>query len=121
MKQKLTIQDKVFNIVNYTFLTAFTLICIVPFYYMFINTISDNTLVTRGLITWLPKRIHFNNYIQILKIDGLFDSVLVSVGRTVFGTLLTLLGTTFLGYAFSKPEFWKRKLRHPDYQMCTAR
>jgi putative aldouronate transport system permease protein len=110
VKQKLTIQDTVFNILNYTFLTLFTLICIVPFYYMFINTISDNTLVTKGLITWLPKGIHFNNYIQILKIDGLFDSVLVSVGRTVFGTLLTLIGTTFLGYAFSKPELWKRKI-----------
>lgn len=110
MKQKLTIQDKIFNIINYTFLTLFTLICVVPFYYMFINTISDNTLVTKGLITWFPKGIHFNNYIQILKIDGLFDSVIVSVARTVFGTVLTLIGTTFLGYAFSKPEFWKRKI-----------
>lgn len=110
MKRKLTVQDAVFNIINYTLLTLFTLICVIPFYYMFINTISDNTLVTRGLITWLPKGIHFNNYIQILKIDGLLDSVLVSVGRTVFGTVLTLIGTTFLGYAFSKQEFWKRKL-----------
>ena len=102
--------DYIFNAVNYTILAAFTLVCVIPFYYLFINTISDNTLVTKGLITWLPKGIHFDNYIQILKIDGLFNSVLVSVGRTVLGTLLTLVGTTFLGYAFSKPEFWKRKI-----------
>ncbi|TVX95209.1 carbohydrate ABC transporter permease [Cohnella terricola] len=90
-------------------LTLFTLTCVIPFYYLFINTISDNTLVTKGLIVWLPKGIHFENYIQILKIDGLFNSVVVSVGRTVLGTALTLIGTTFLGYAFSKSEFWKRK------------
>jgi putative aldouronate transport system permease protein len=109
LKQKLAMGDYVFNSLSYIILTLFTLSCVIPFYYLFINTISDNTLVTKGLITWLPKGIHFKNYIQILKIDGLFNSVLVSVGRTVFGTVLTLIGTTFLGYAFSKSEFWKRK------------
>jgi putative aldouronate transport system permease protein len=102
--------DYIFNAVNYIILTLFTLACVIPFYYLFINTISDNTLVTKGLITWLPKGIHFDNYKQILKIDGLFNSVMVSVGRTVLGTVLTLVGTTFLGYALSKPEFWKRKI-----------
>lgn len=110
MKRKLSLGDHVFYAVDYIILTLFTLVCVIPFYYLFINTISDNTLVTKGLITWLPQGIHFDNYRQILKIDGLFNSVLVSVGRTVLGTVLTLIGTTFLGYAFSKAEFWKRKL-----------
>ncbi|SED10786.1 carbohydrate ABC transporter membrane protein 2, CUT1 family [Paenibacillus sp. GP183] len=110
MKHKLSMGDYIFNSVNYLFMTLFTLSCVIPFYYLFINTISDNTLVTKGLITWLPKGIQFENYIQILKIDGLSNSVLVSVGRTVLGTVLTVIGTTFLGYAFSKSEFWKRKL-----------
>ncbi|WP_253187286.1 carbohydrate ABC transporter permease [Paenibacillus sp. GP183] len=110
LKHKLSMGDYIFNSVNYLFMTLFTLSCVIPFYYLFINTISDNTLVTKGLITWLPKGIQFENYIQILKIDGLSNSVLVSVGRTVLGTVLTVIGTTFLGYAFSKSEFWKRKL-----------
>jgi putative aldouronate transport system permease protein len=110
LKHKLSMGDYIFNSVNYLFMTLFTLSCVIPFYYLFINTISDNTLVTKGLITWLPKGIQFENYIQILKIDGLSNSVMVSVGRTVLGTVLTVIGTTFLGYAFSKSEFWKRKL-----------
>jgi putative aldouronate transport system permease protein len=110
LKHKLSMGDYIFNSVNYLFMTLFTLACVIPFYYLFINTISDNTLVTKGLITWLPKGIQFENYSQILKIDGLSNSVVVSVGRTVLGTVLTVIGTTFLGYAFSKSEFWKRKL-----------
>jgi putative aldouronate transport system permease protein len=110
LKHKSSFGDYAFSTINYIVLALFTLACVIPFYYLFINTISDNSLVTKGLITWLPKGIHFGNYKQILKIDGLFDSVLVSVGRTVLGTALTLIGTTFLGYAFSKSEFWKRKL-----------
>ena len=32
----------IFNISNYIFFSAFTLTCIFPFYYLFINTVSDN-------------------------------------------------------------------------------
>ncbi len=33
---------------------------------------------------------------------------MISVARTVLGTFLTLFGTTFLGYAFSRKELWHR-------------
>ena len=87
---------------------AFTLLCIFPFYYLFINTISDNTLVSKGLITFLPRGIHFANYKKIFEIRGLINSLMISVARTVIGTFLTLFGTTFLGYAFSRKELWHR-------------
>ena len=110
MKYRKSAGDICFNILNHSFMVLFALACMLPFYYIFINTISDNTLVSRGLITLLPKGIHFSNYMQILKISGLFNSLQISVGRTVFGTAITILGTTFLGYALSRPELWKRKI-----------
>lgn len=93
---------------NYLLMLVFTLLCIFPFYYLFINTISDNTLVSKGLITFLPKGIHFANYKKIFEIRGLINSLMISVARTVLGTFLTLFGTTFLGYAFSRKELWHR-------------
>ena len=57
--------DVVFNILNYVFFILFTLTCIFPFYYLFINTISDNDLVKRGLINFYPKGLNFNNYIAL--------------------------------------------------------
>lgn len=39
--------DVLFNVLNYLFFTLFTLTCIFPFYYLFINTISDNDLVKK--------------------------------------------------------------------------
>ena len=94
-----------FSAGNYLLMLVFTLLCIFPFYYLFINTISDNTLVSKGLITFFPKGIHFANY---KKIRGLVNSLMISVARTVLGTFLTLFGTTFLGYAFSRKELWHR-------------
>lgn len=36
--------DKTFNVFNYLLFGIFTLICIYPFYYMIINTISANDI-----------------------------------------------------------------------------
>lgn len=112
MKQERThgAGDAIFQVVNYLFFGLFTLICVLPFYYLFINTISDNSLVAKGMILWMPKGIHFNNYLEVLKIRGLGNSALISLGRTVFGTALNVAGTSFLGYALSKQELWHRKL-----------
>ena len=38
--------DIAFNIINYTVFGLITLMCIFPFYYLFINTISNNELVS---------------------------------------------------------------------------
>ena len=97
-----------FSAGNYLLMLVFTLLCIFPFYYLFINTISDNTLVSKGLITFFPKGIHFANYKKIFEIRGRVNSLMISVARTVLGTFLTLFGTTFLGYAFSRKELWHR-------------
>lgn len=99
----------VFNIVNVTLFLIFTLICVFPFYYIFINSISDNSLAAKGAILLYPKGIHFGNYVEVFKLKSIGSAAAVSVARTALGTLLTLLGSSFLGYAFAKKEYWKRK------------
>lgn len=109
-KKKLTTVDVIFNIFNYGFFALFTLICVLPFYYLFINTISDNDMVAKGLIVWVPKGIHFHNYIEILKIEGLGTAAVVTLARTIIGTFCSTIGTSFLGYALTRKELWLRKV-----------
>lgn len=99
-----------FDACMYLIFGLFTILCILPFYYLFINTISDNDLVSKGAILFFPQGIHFSNYVKILSIKGLPISALVSLLRTVLGTLLTVIGTAFLGYALSRQELWHRKI-----------
>ncbi|HCS73109.1 MAG TPA: ABC transporter permease [Clostridiales bacterium] len=101
--------DIIFKILVMTLFTIFTLVCVFPFYYIFINTISDNKLASAGDILFVPKGIHFRNYLEVFKLRGIGQAAFISVTRTVIGTLLTLIGSSFLGYVFCKPEFWKRK------------
>jgi putative aldouronate transport system permease protein len=107
-KIKLSRSDLLFNIFNYAFFGLFTIICILPFYYLFINTISDNDLTKRGLITLIPKGIHLNNYMQVFRLRGLGQAAFVSIARTVVGSAATVIGSAFVGYLVTKREMWGR-------------
>jgi putative aldouronate transport system permease protein len=95
--------------INYTLFALFTLMCVLPFYYLFINTISDNDLVKRGLIRLVPEGLHLNNYVQVFKLRGLGQAALVSISRTIGGTALTVLASAFVGYLVTKQQLWGRK------------
>ncbi len=110
MVEKLGIGDYVFNVINYLFFGIFTISCIFPFYYIFINTISDPTFVTSGQITMLPKGITIVNYINMGKVDDLWKSVVVTVLRTVIGTALMVVVSSLAGYLVTKKEMWHRQL-----------
>ena len=94
---------------NYLVFLIITLICVYPFYYMIVNTISANDLSSNGLINFLPKSVHFDNYRQVLMLDGLSTAALVSLGRTVLGTACTVLASAFLGFMFTQERLWHRK------------
>ncbi len=107
-KIKLKFGDVVFNVINYSVFAAFTLICIFPFYYLFINTISDNELVRKGLINFVPRGIHIENYIRLLQVNDLFGSFAVTLARTILGTFLMVLASAFVGYLVTQQEMWGR-------------
>ena len=108
-KWQLTPGNIIFNILNYAFYAIFTLSCIFPFYYLFINTISDNDLVRKGQVTLLPKGINIQNYIAMLNVSDLGNAFIVSIARTLLGTALMVAATALVGYLVTKQELWHRK------------
>lgn len=107
---KLKPGDYVFNIINYTVFAILTLICIFPFYYLFINTISDNNLVRVGAIKFIPHGIHLKNYMALRSVSDLGNSLMVSLARTVIGTGLMVMASALTGYLVTQKEMWKRSL-----------
>jgi putative aldouronate transport system permease protein len=108
-RQKQSAQDALISVAIYIFYAAFAFICVYPFYYIFINTISNNDLSQKGMIIFLPQGIHFENYIKAVKIPGLLNAAFISVSRTLIGTILTTISTAFLGYMFTREHLWHRK------------
>ena len=106
---KLTTGDIVFNILNYGFFLIFTLSCIFPFYYLFINTISSNDLVSRGMINFIPRGLNLDNYVNLVKSNEIGQAFFVSIGRTLLGTALMVMASAFVGYLVTKQQMWHRK------------
>ena len=107
--KKRSVSDRIADIVINLVFLIFTIICIYPFYYLIINTISANDLSASGDILFWPKQIHFSNYVNVFKIDGLLHAGLVSVARTVLGSAGTVFGSAFLGYMFTQQDMMGRK------------
>lgn len=108
-KKHSSITDILISSLIYTLYTLFALICIFPFYSIIINTISANDLSARGDIVFYPQQIHFQNYLDVFKIPGLWNAAVVSLGRTLIGTSLTVGASAFLGFMFSQEDMWGRK------------
>ncbi len=107
---KMTRGDIVFNVVGIIIFTLLTLICAYPFWYLMICTISDQRMVDLNQIVLLPHGINFKNYIEIFKVQNLSNAAMISVARTIIGTLSSLICTSYMAYFFTKQNMWHRKL-----------
>ena len=105
---KRSVLEKIFDVFNLSFLTIVTLICLFPFYYIFIYSISDPARA--HTITLLPIGVTIDNYINILQLPGLFNSAIVSVSRTVIGSSLTVFCCALFGYVLTKDKLPCRKI-----------
>ena len=108
---QVSIGDRIISFFTYLVYSIFAFVCVYPFYYILINSISANNLSERGKVLFWPLEIHFTNYVNVLKIPTLFDALKVSVARTVVGTALTSC-SRFPGYMFTREtlgwKFWYR-------------
>ncbi|MDR0635938.1 MAG: carbohydrate ABC transporter permease, partial [Treponema sp.] len=102
--------DNIALIITYFVFAVFAFLCVYPFYYILINTISANNLSEKGAVIFIPHEVHFRNYVDAMKIPGLLDAAKISVARTLLGVLFTVLTAAFMGYMFTRETLWKRKL-----------
>ena len=102
------ITEALFDVFNICVFLMFTIVCFYPFYLIIIGSISDNALVGQGRIRYFPQGIHFQNYVNVMKVNDLFSAFGVSIARTILGTVTMLLCTSFMAYAMSRKEYWHR-------------
>ncbi|MCQ2457770.1 MAG: carbohydrate ABC transporter permease [Clostridia bacterium] len=102
--------DKIISVITYIVYALFAFVCVYPFYYVIINSISNNDLSQHGKVLFYPLEIHFQNYKSVFTLPGLLTAAKISVLRTVIGTVLTVMIAAFLGYMFTRQTMWHRKL-----------
>jgi len=95
---------------NYALFLIILLICVYPFFYIFLVSVSDPAAVAGKLITVYPIHFTLKNYGAILQLNGIYQAFFVSVVRTVVGTFITLFFTSMMAYTLTKRELAGRKI-----------
>ena len=99
----------IFDSINYVILTLFMVICIYPFYYVLIYSLSDPKTVQRG-VYFLPVDLTLFNFSRIFSIDILYTGVYISILRTAIGAFVTLFSCMFFAYILLSNEMPFRKI-----------
>jgi len=91
-----------FDVINTMILIMIAVICILPFHYVFVTSLSNPQLVKEGHISLLPKGFSLKAYMIILQQPKFFNAFKITIYRTVVGVVLNLLLQCMMGYALSK-------------------
>ena len=107
---RLTANDVIFNIFAYLLFGIFVIICIFPFYYIFINSISSPAAVTSKAVTFWHQGFSLETYKAVIEVKDIGQAFLITITRTILATALMVLASGIIGYLVTKQEMWHRKL-----------
>lgn len=106
---KQTRTGKVFDIVNAVIMFCFMIIVVYPFINVLAISFNNGQDAVKGGIYLWPRKFTLANYEYVLHGMTLIRGTLVSVMRTVIGTVTGVLCSALLGYIVSCKNFAGRK------------
>lgn len=104
------VEDRIFNIVNITLLSMFTLIIIFPIWNIVVQSFSSvDSLADSGLRIW-PKEFSFESYRLVFNDETIWRSFLISILKTVIGIVTHVFFTAMVAYGMSKSDLFGRNI-----------
>ena len=105
MKIKSSTMDKVFVTCNTIFLVLFVTITLYPVLNTVALSFNDGVDAVRGGIHLWPRIFTLSNYKTVLHQQNILTGAVVSVARTVLGTIFALVTNALLAYIISRKRF----------------
>lgn len=109
MKRKLngvTVGDFVLTLI----MILICFICLYPVWYTVVISFNDSTDAMRGGIYWFPRKFSIESYRTVFQDSTIMRAFLVTILRTVIGTVTSVFFTAMVGYAFSKKHIMGNKV-----------
>lgn len=107
--KKFNFSDFSLDLLKVLFLAFAVIICVYPFWNIFIVSINDANDAMRGGLYLLPRKLSLSSYADILGRSTFQHSILVTVARTLIGTPLAVLVTSALAYVLSYRDLIAKK------------
>ncbi|GBF73484.1 ABC transporter permease [Paenibacillus sp. 598K] len=103
-------KDNVLDSFIYVVLTVIMLSMLYPFYYVLIASFNKGSDSLLGGVYFWPRSVTLENYKTFLSDPSWYNAFLVTIARTVSGTMLGVLLTCLVGYALSHRNLVLSKL-----------
>ena len=100
-----SVSDKIFTIINTLFLIAFVVITLYPVLNTLAISLNDGIDSLRGGIYLIPRKWTLQNYKTVIHKNNLINGAVVSVARTIIGTLTALAANALLAFIVSRKRF----------------
>ena len=94
--------SRTFDVLNHVLLTIFGLMCLIPLLHVLAVSFSNRAASAGRFVTLWPVGFTLANYEKIFQSGVIYRAFLISVERTVIGTLLNILLTVLTAYPLSK-------------------
>lgn len=104
-----TREDIIFDTVNTFFLLCVLFLTLYPFYHVLILSLNEGLDAVRGGIYFWPRKWSLENFQSLLGDPKWAKSLLISVSRTLIGTVGTVGFTALVAYGMSFKELVFRK------------
>lgn len=102
--------EKVFQWINYLFLSALSFLFIYPFWRIAALSFSEGYDASRGGIHFWPRAFTLDNYKAIFARSDIMDAYTITIGRTLIGATLSILLVSLMAYGLSKDRLRGRKV-----------
>lgn len=97
--------DKIFDVFNYSLMVLLVLVTLYPFLYVLAVSLNDPFDAIKGGITIFPRVFTLDNYREIFNYPLIGQAALISILRTVIGTIVSVLSTAIVAYVLSRRDF----------------
>ncbi|MGF9912517.1 carbohydrate ABC transporter permease [Paenibacillus ehimensis] len=104
-----TPREVIFDRLNDVFMLVICFVTLYPIWYVLVNSLNDGNDAMRGGIYWWPRVFSFDSYLAVFANDGIMLAMGVTVAKTVVGTVVHVLFTAMVAYAFSRKELIGRR------------
>jgi len=99
---KLSAGDKLLKSIIYVLLTLLAFITFYPFWNSLVLSFNVGSDTTLGGVTFWPRKFTWENYGIVFKENHIYQAYLVTIARTILGTVLAIFFTSLFAYAMSK-------------------
>ncbi|MBB6672469.1 carbohydrate ABC transporter permease [Cohnella nanjingensis] len=101
--------DRIFDYCNYTFMILLIIVTLYPFINILAVSLNNAQDSIKGGIYLFPRVWTLDNYRYIFRESTIFHATLISVLRTVIGTVTTVFCSAMVAYTLSRQDYVLRK------------